>query len=379
MANEFNFMEKNVKLQEWWEEDNPQLPGIVETLLIQGYKDKIETAVDVVRWDDYNIPDLCRNIGFYFASMGKSAPIETVIGGIASIIKVSREKDPVTVAKNLTTAGEMVFMLAPHICEISPTYNGRLVVRSKVYTTALADPYLYPLPGNKPTRYHKTLGKYKWNLTETTALDKLNKLKFTVLDFEEHKPAKKKKNEQYEKWLVRKHLRKDLSQKVLYFDWHSDYRGRMYAGGYHINPQGSEYEKSIVTFADPEKLTIRGYNELYKSIATAFGQGKQLDGNKLQWYYDHENDLDWRVAKEPETARKLLYALEQANKTGGYTNVPIELDGTNSQLQVVSVLTGSKATAETCNVIPGKGDKIADAYGLLADMMTNVAAIRGIK
>jgi len=156
----------------------------------------------------------------------------------------------------------------------------------------------------------------------------------------------------------------------------------MYAGGYHINPQGTEYEKSIVAFAEPEKLTTEGYRELKMAIATAFGLGKKNDGQKLMWYMNNKDSLDWRQAKEHHTARKLLFALTQAEKTGGYTNIPLELDGTNSQLQVISVLTGSKQTAYTCNILPTQEngeDKIADAYQLIADKMSELSLIRGIK
>ena len=380
MANEFNFREKNMKLQEWWEEENPEIPGIIEAMLVAGYNEKITVSTDVARWNDYNIPNLASDIAFHLASMGDTAPIETVIGAIASIIKVSSDKDPVTVAKNLTTAGEILVMLAPHVVTITPTYNGRLIIRSKVYSKALGVTYMYPLPSNKPTTYHKTLGKFNWDLTETTAVDKLNNLAFTVLNFGEEEPEKKD-DELHKKWLVRSELRPKLAKHKMYFNWHSDYRGRMYAGGYHFNPQGTEYEKSIIAFAEPEKLNIEGYRELKMAIATAFGQGKSNDGAKLMWYMKNSSDLDWKVAKEKYTARKLLYAMEQAEKTGGYTNIPIELDGTNSQLQMVSVLTGSKSTAQTCNVIPSVDgpQKIADAYGILADAMSQLSIIRGVK
>ena len=228
MANEFNFREKNIKLQEWWAEDNPLMPGIVETLITEG-RNKLEISIDQARWEEYGNFSY-ENIGFHLAGMADTAPIETVIGAIASIIKISQQKDPLTVAKNLTTAGEILFMLAPHIIEITPTHNGRLIIRSKIYDPALGPTYMYPLPSNKPTKAHKTLGKFAWNLTETTALDKLNKLAFTVLNFAEPEPDKKD-DELYKKWLVRSKLRPDLTRAKIFFDWHSCYRGRMYAGG----------------------------------------------------------------------------------------------------------------------------------------------------
>ena len=382
MASEFNFKEKNVKLQEWWEEDNPMIPGIIETLIAQGRKDKIVNSVDQARWAEYTDLDYS-SIGFHLAGMADTAPIETVIGAIASIIKISTDKDPLTVVKNLTTAGEIVIMLAPHVLEVTPTHTGRLIVRSKIYTKALGVTYMYPLPENKPTRYHKTLGKFAWELTETTAIDKLNKLAFTVLNFDEPEPQKKD-DELHKKWLVRSKLRPQLAKSKMHFNWHSDYRGRMYAGGYHFNPQGTEYEKSIMAFAEPEKITEEGMIQLKLAIARAYGKDKLTDFQKLRWYNankDARTSTGMKkglIPKEHETAVKLQYAMHQIKKTG-YTNIPVELDGTNSQLQMVSVLTGSRETAKTCNVIPTDDNTIADAYGILADAMSELSEMRGIE
>ena len=385
MANEFNFKDKNVELQKWWEEDNPRIPGAIEKLIQFGVEKHIESAVDKARWSEYNFNEkLCSDIGFYLGSLGDSIPIETVIGAIASVIKVSKEKGPLVVAKNLTTAGEIVFMLTPTLLEMTKTYNDRFIVRSKIYTKALDEIYLYPLPSNKKTKFHKSLGNFSWELTQTEALDKLNSLAFTVLNFEEPEPLKKD-DEKHKKWLVRSKIRPKLAKKKLYFDWHSDYRGRMYAGGYHMNPQGNEYEKSIIAFAEPEKITDAGLVELKLAIARAYGKDKLTDIQKFKWYNENK---DLRTAtgmkkglipKEPHIARKLNYAMRQISLTGGYTNIPVELDGTNSQLQMVSVLTGDRKTAETCNVIPNKEGTVADAYGILADTMTAIAKYKNIK
>jgi len=39
-----------------------------------------------------------------------------------------------------------------------------------------------------------------------------------------------------------------------YFTWKFDFRGRMYSSGYHINIQGTEYKKALISLAKPIKL-----------------------------------------------------------------------------------------------------------------------------
>ncbi len=42
---------------------------------------------------------------------------------------------------------------------------------------------------------------------------------------------------------------------VLYLTHKYDRRGRCYASGYHINPQGTDYNKAVLQLAHKEKLT----------------------------------------------------------------------------------------------------------------------------
>ena len=188
--------------------------------------------------------------------------------------------------------------------------------------------------------------------------------------------------EKYKKYLVRKIFNVNYINKPMHFKWSSDYRGRTYSEAYHYNPQGSEYEKSIITIKQPIRVNFQGRQELSKSIASAYGLDKRTDEEKLKWYHDNKDARTSTgmkkglIPKEPHIAKRLQLALKQIRKTG-YSNITIEHDATNSQLQVISVLTGDLQTAKTCNVVPA-GDFISDAYQLTADMMTMLAIKAGI-
>lgn len=94
---------------------------------------------------------------------------------------------------------------------------------------------------------------------------------------------------------------------------------------YHYNPQGDEYEKSIIAFAEPEKITYEGKFSVYKAIARAFGQDKLIDKEKVKWYMENKENLNPEMAKEPHIARALLLSLSKIENTGE-TNIMIELD-----------------------------------------------------
>ena len=115
---------------------------------------------------------------------------------------------------------------------------------------------------------------------------------------------------------------------------------------YHFNPQGDEYEKSIIAFAEDTKVNRKGMFAIYRAIARAFGKDKLTDNDKVQWFMENRETLNPAEAKEPHIARALLIALNSAKKENK-TNIMVELDATYSQKQIVSVLTKCKTTATT--------------------------------
>lgn len=340
-----------------------------------------ETALAEYVFDDIEAQSL--TILSVCVMSGKRSPVASLLGVIASAL-LKKNLDSGKVMATYHCVAEFMYS-APEIFIRSTAFFGGEKIQSIFYDESEAEKKLFQLPSiGNPTKQHKALGRFKWEITNTEAIDKLNNVPMTVLDFEEQ-AVPPEGTEDRVKHDIRAALRPHLAKEntKLFFNWNSDYRGRMYASGYHFNTQGDEYEKNIMVFHEPYKYTNRDeYQEaeyqIQLAIAVAFGKDKLTDEEKMEWFAkeDESNlaNLDWTKAKEPTYARAQLASLRMLRATDS-TNIPIELDATCSQRQIVSVLTGSLKTAMTCNVITDNSH-IQDAYGLVAKEMS---AISGLK
>ena len=319
-------------------------------------------------------PDIYEKVAFAYACSEAHQTIQSAIGCIASAI-LNGEKEGSKVLDAHQVASEFI-MYSSNLNDSYPnklyegyyTINGFLKVKP-IYATGTDKKY-YPLPLKEPSLNHRPLGQYKWNISEMSVLDKLNNTAFTVLDIPEEEPSKELE-EKHSKWEVREATKHRFIGKPIYFNWHPDYRGRMYSASYHFNPQGDEYEKSIIAFAEDTKINRKGMFAIYRAIARAFGKDKLTDSDKVQWFMENRETLNPAEAKEPHIARALLISLKRA-KQENKTNIMVELDATNSQKQIVAVLTKCKTTAMTCNIYNPSNSYIQDAYAMVADEMTRL-------
>jgi DNA-directed RNA polymerase len=212
------------------------------------------------------------------------------------------------------------------------TFDNAKKVKSIFFDVEKSEKKLFQLPSiGKPTKAHRTLGNFKWEMTNTDAIDKLNKVAVTVMNFEET-TIPPKDTEDRNKYDVRLALRPILANNMskLYFQWNYDYRGRMYASGYQFALQGNEYEKNIFRFSNAIKITnMEDYRKcetaIFKAIAVAFGKDKITDDQKLVWFEENEGKLNWKNAKEPTYARAQLQALKELREHD-LISIPIELD-----------------------------------------------------
>ena len=315
------------------------------------------------------------SIAFAYATGDSHQTIQSAIGSLASaVLKGNKDLQDVVDAHQVMSelilfASNMFPDYENNMYEAYNTINGYLKVQPLYRLKETVKEY-YPLPNLESTTKHRPLGAYKWDITETTSLDRLNNTAFTILDIEEEEPSKDLE-EKHSKWEIRNATRDALVNKPIYFNWHPDYRGRKYSAGYHWNPQGDEYEKSVIAFAESEKVTYKGIFSIIRAIARAFGKDKLIDSEKAKWYSENKDTLDWKLAKEPHIARVQMLSLHLAQSTG-YTNIPVEHDATCSQKQIVAVLTKCKTTAMTCNIYNPDNTHIQDAYGLVATEMTRL-------
>ena len=336
--------------------------------------------------DNDTLLDMSANILFTIATMDTiPLPIQTVGGMIVNFISPDDSIESRT--KAMFCAME-ILIEADRYLDVFESQNGHIMVESLI-----SDPDLIMRnivkPLLRPTDQHKTLGNFDWKLSESDALFKLNNTPMIILpirDIEPNKPTGskyssgyKKQQELCSKWKYRQELAEEFGNKTIYFNWASDYRGRMYSVGYIYSVQGTELEKNMLGFANGEKLNIHGLTEYKKAIASAFGLDKAKDQDKLHWFAENQHHLESlrSKAKEPHTYDALLYGWNQHLNDIPVT-VPIESDATNSFAQFASVLLGDKTMAETCNVIntyDKDGDPIIqDLYQLISDEMSDLLA-----
>ena len=149
-----------------------------------------------------------------------------------------------------------------------------------------------------------------------------------------------------------------------YFGYKYDKRGRMYSQGYHVNPQGNEYRKAMLSFHDTEELTTEGIQYLKIDIANTMGY------DKLTWFQRiakangliedifNNTNPNWEVHTEALSANadspllfiKAIYAYHKGVILGQPIGHNMGLDGTASGLQWMSALSGCCTTAENSNV-----------------------------
>ena len=172
---------------------------------------------------------------------------------------------------------------------------------------------------------------------------------------------------------------REFKGKDYYIPWSFDYRGRAYPIPSFLTPQDTDFGKSLLTFAEGDKITEDGKKWLAFQVATTFGLDKATLDERLAWPLDNtqlikrvatdpiNNIGDWETVDEPWqflAACEEYYAVViQGSRT--ITRLPVATDATCSGLQVLAALARDKSTAQMVNVIPSK--KPQDAYKLIAD------------
>jgi DNA-directed RNA polymerase len=168
-------------------------------------------------------------------------------------------------------------------------------------------------------------------------------------------------------------------EERFYIPWNFDYRGRMYPLTTTITPQGTDFDKSLLLFADPGPI-----NEWWLAfqVATTYGLDKATLEDRVTWTRDNL-DLISLVAEDPTGSLNLWESAEEpwsflaacveyhqcciaCTKTA--SDLPIGVDATCSGLQHLSALTGDPSTAAEVNVLPTP--KPADAYRTVAQKST---------
>ena len=170
--------------------------------------------------------------------------------------------------------------------------------------------------------------------------------------------------------------KKFVDEEEFWIPWSFDYRGRAYPLCTVLHPQGTDFEKSLLLFAEPGP--VEEYWLAFQ-VATTFGLDKSTMEERQQWVSEN-HDLISRIANDPlgnlsdwsDTSEPWCFLASCVeyndcviDKSRDWSNLPIGVDATCSGLQHLAALTKDLSAASLVNVIVT--DKPADAYLAVAE------------
>lgn len=176
--------------------------------------------------------------------------------------------------------------------------------------------------------------------------------------------------------------------RALHFPVRLDFRGRLYMVGGVLSPQEGDLSRSLLRFPvepveDPGEWALAG--------AHYFGLGRRSYTGRRQWAADREEEIR-NVARDPlgtvdwwSQASDPWQFLAWCGEYGGWLNggpraggVPSYVDATQSGLQILGLVAGSRELANGTNAIRegAVGSRPEDLYQRVADRLHRVLAER---
>lgn len=165
-----------------------------------------------------------------------------------------------------------------------------------------------------------------------------------------------------------------------YYIYQTDFRGRLYPCA-QLHPQGTDWQKSLLEFADGVELGEHGAKWLAVHIANCWGNDKVSFEARYQWVLDNESwilecaqnpldSLEWANADSPFCFLAGCFEWAQYKREGDRfkSRLAVALDGTCSGIQHYSAMLRDEVGALATNVkmLPGATRK-EDIYQRVAD------------
>ena len=169
--------------------------------------------------------------------------------------------------------------------------------------------------------------------------------------------------------------------KAIYFVYQCDFRGRKYTVNSFLTPQGPDYAKSLLQFAEGLPISNEEQRDYFAVHgANAYGYDKVSFKDRVAWVLENTDNIEqsakspldfrwWTKADEPWTFLAWCMEWREFKKEGyGFmSRLPVCLDGANNGLQHFSAMLrdtiGGKATNLTPEVVP------QDIYQMVADVV----------
>jgi DNA-directed RNA polymerase len=177
--------------------------------------------------------------------------------------------------------------------------------------------------------------------------------------------------------------------RKIYFPYQLDFRGRIYAVP-HLNPQGSDYQKALLRFANGKPLGSEGWKWLAIHGANVAGYDKVSLEDRVNWVLENENEI-LAIAGDPYNHRgwassvgdieidKPWQFLAFCYEWQGYcehgesfvSKLPVAMDGSCSGIQHFSAMLRDEIGGAAVNLVPR--DLPADVYQLVANRVIEQA------
>ena len=186
--------------------------------------------------------------------------------------------------------------------------------------------------------------------------------------------------------LVRIQLAKDLERYPFwYMPYTLDFRGRAYSTCELLSCQGSDFDKSLIMFAEPREQTEEGMYWSKVHLANVFDMDKLTLDDRVRWVddnmdmmkrindnpYDNREWISDKTKKNPSFQR--LASIFDVCRTDGLTQVAVQLDGACNGSQHWSAVMRDDTIGELTNVSPS--DTPNDLYKYIADRVTEYCNI----
>lgn len=163
----------------------------------------------------------------------------------------------------------------------------------------------------------------------------------------------------------------------IYFPHNLDFRGRVYPLT-QLSPQGTDFCKSLLEFADGHPLGDSGVAWLAIQGANCYGLDKKPLEERIAWIYEN-SELILKTAKDPlvnlewtETDSPwefLAFCFEWSDfmeqGTEYVSHIPVAFDGSCSGIQHFSAMLKDEIGGTAVNLLPD--DKVHDIYGIVAE------------
>lgn len=167
------------------------------------------------------------------------------------------------------------------------------------------------------------------------------------------------------------------NESDIYFPHNVDFRGRVYPVTI-LNPQGDDFMKSLLEFADGVELGEHGATWLAFHGANCYGLDKATIEERLAWVYTHEdlilsvandplNDLSWTSTDSPWMFLAFCFEWKKYLLEGKSfkSHLPVAFDGSCSGIQHFSAMLRDSVGGKAVNLVPQ--DKVADIYKMVAE------------